>query len=343
MVAARNEEQLRRTLAGIEAPRFTEVVPNRRLRQVIRLMDTREPLDFAENEGTYDGWYTFEQGPVTVAGTAEGPLSYEDFGYWLLHGVSGDDALATVTGDGGTPAAYVRPFIPTPDEDDLASSTMQHGAPDNVYVSTGVMVPEFTIRGDIDDAPTWQWSSRLVARTRDPLVAGFEDPVAAITHENIKTAGTRIKIADTAAGLAAATPLSNQAISFSVTWNNNVTSKRFLENEDAMAEKVGRGVRQITGQVRLEFEDDVEYEHYRSGDVRAIQIYRDGSVIHDAVTKRAEITIPRGYWLTPSDDPRENNMTMTFGFRAYVDTTLAYPAQIRLINTVASYPAGVAA
>lgn len=337
MVLARNTEMLRRTQAGLETVRGTPAAPTIRLRDKVRLMDTREPLEFDENAGTYDGWYTFAQGPVTVAGTAEGPASFEDLGYWLLHGVSGDAGLIAGTGDADLVAeAFTRDYIPNPDEDDLASSTMEMDAPDNVYLSKQVMVPEFTLRGDIGGDATWMWSSPLIARSKDPLPAGYTAGVPLHDREFVKGAGTRIYIDDLPADIGE-TPLAASAISWSLTWSNAASFKRFLEDENELSSKVDRGVRQITGQIRMEFETDDEKAKYRAGTPRAIRIERTGGVIHDAVTKRARIDIPKAYWLTPSDDPRQSNMTLTYGFRAYAETVLGYPARIELVNAIEDY------
>lgn len=329
---AQNEERLRRTQAGIEAVRGTRDVVTRRLRERVRLLDTREPLEFAEDDGTFDAWQTFAQGPVTVAGTAEGPASFEDWPWWLLLGFDGDP---TLTSDAGTPAARTRLYTPNPEEDDLASATMEHGVPDNAYVSDMVMVPEWTVRGDIDGDASWMFSSRLIARNLEPLPGGFTPAVPVTNRDLIKAAGTKITIDDSAAALGT-TPLLGKGISFALTCNSAITPKRFLEDENQMSARVGRGARQITGQIRIEFDTDDEREHYRNGEPRAIRIEREGPIIHGAVRKRARIDIPRAYWLAPSDDPRESNMTLTFGFRAYKDAAIGYPARIEVINALAT-------
>lgn len=338
---AQNEERLRRTQAGIETTRGTPVAPTIRLTERIRLMDAYEPLDLPADDGTYDAWTDFLQGPVNVAGTAEGAASFERLPYWMEHGIKGG---VVASSDGHTTSpAYTRLYSRNPDVDDLASSTMEHGAPDNVYRSEMVMVPEWTIRGDIDGDATWMFSGRLLARDKDPLPGGFTAGVAAINRELVKAAGTRVYVDDTAAGLGT-TLVAGKAISFSVTWNNAVTPKRFLENESEISARVGRGLLQVTGQLRIEFDSDDEMANYRTAAPRAIRIERTGSVIHAAsatpslpeTRKRVRIDIPTAYWLTPSDDPRESNMTLTFGFRSVATPSVGYPARIEIVNQLAA-------
>lgn len=330
---ALNSEILRRAQGALESVRGEFEPPVRRLRERVRLMDAREPLDFDENAGTWTGWYTFAQGPVTVAGTAEGPVSYEDTPWWLHLGV---------TSDPNTDVADTWDFQITQEEDDLGSATIEHGAPDNAYVSTMVMVPEFTIRGDIDGDATWMFASRLMARSMDPTDGGqFTDDLALTEREFVRAAGTRLVITDDPADLG--DPDTNddvvnaKFISFSVTWNNAVGPKRFMEDVDSVSDKVDLGVRQITGQLRLEWEDNEEKAKYAVGTPRAIGIYQTGTEYDTDKDRAALIEIPNAYWLTPSDDPRNNNMTLTYGFRAYMDTTLGYPARIAFTNGETGY------
>jgi hypothetical protein len=326
-----NEEILRRTLAGIEGTRGAPATVNRKLYEQVRLADAREPLEFVENAGSYDGWRTFEQGVVTVTGTAEGPVSYEDAAWWNRLGIRGDVAGVA---DSGTPtAAVTRLYAPSSVTDNLASATMQTGVPDNVYTSAMVMANQWTIRGDVDGDATWMFTADLIGRSKDHLPGGFTAGVTDRQREFVKAAGTKLFLDDDAADLGD-TQLLGKFISFSLTWNNAIAPKRFMEDEHQISTRVGRGARQITGQVRIEFDNDDEMEHYRQGHPRAIRIEREGSVIHGSVRKRIRIDVPRAYWLTPSDDPRNTNMTLTFGFRAYVDDTAGYPAAVEVVNAL---------
>lgn len=330
-----NETFLRKTLAGLEGTRGTSATVTRKLYEQIRLMDAYEPLDFDENAGSYDTKRTFLHGPVNVTGTAEGPVSFEDFPWWLELGVKGG---VTGTSDSGTPdPAYAYDFTPSTATDDLKSATMQHGVPDNVYRSVMVMVPEFTVKGDVDGDAAWMFSANLLARDLTNLGGGFTAGVTDRDREFVKAAGTQLYIDDAAEDIGT-TLVSGKFISFSLTWNNAIAPKRFMEDETQISARIGRGPRQITGQVRLEFTDDTERAKYRSGATRAIRITRAGSVIHDAVTKAVTIDIPNAYWLTPSDDPRENNMTLTYGFVAYTSADVGYPATIEVVNALSALP-----
>lgn len=328
---AQNEEILRRSLAKIETTRGTGVTPTRKVYETVRLSEAREPLEFAESTGTFDAWRTFLQGPLTVTGTVEGPASFEDLAWWLEHGVKGG---VSASGDAGSPVAYTRSYQPSASTDDLASSTIEHGAPDNPYKSTMVMLPSWSLRGDIDGEAAWMLSGSLIGKTftkENAFTSGINDR----TREFIKAAGTKLYI-DEPGGTIGTTQVTAKFISFSLDWNNAVNTKRFMEDEEGISSVIGRGARQITGQVRLEFDTDAEKAKFRAGTKRLIRIEREGSTIHSTVKNRVRIDIPDAYWLTPSEDTRENNMTLTFGFRAYTGTA-GYPAKVDVVNTVQTF------
>jgi len=328
---AQNEEILRKSLAKIETTRGTGVTPTRKVYETVRISEAREPLEFAESTGTFDAWRTFLQGPLTVTGTVEGPASFEDLPWWLEHGIKGG---VSASGDAGTPVAYTRAYQPSSATDDLASSTIEHGAPDNPYKSTMVMLPQWSLRGDIDGDAAWMFSGSLIGKTFTHE-ASFTSGISDRTREFVKAAGTKLYI-DDAGGTIGTTQVTAKFISFSLDWNNAVTTKRFMEDEDGISSVIGRGARQVTGQIRLEFDSDAEKAKFRSGARRMIRIVREGSTIHDAVKNKVTIDIPDAYWLTPSDDTRESNMTATYGFRAYTGTD-GYPAKITVINTVQTF------
>lgn len=328
-----NEVILQRTQAGIETVRGTAATVTRKLYETIDLDETIEPLDFVENAGTRFGWYTFAQGPKGVAGTANGPVAFEDLPWWMQLGIVGGVAP---TADAGTPIAYTRLYTPNPTSiDDLASATAETGVPDNVYLSTMMMVPEWTIKGDVDGDASWMFTANLLARGKEPLPGGFTAAIPERVREFVKAAGTKLYIDDAAADIGT-TQILQKFINFSVTWNNALTTKRFMEDEDQVSTRLGMGQLQVTGQIRLEFDSDAEAAKYRSGAQRSIRIEREGSIIHDAVHKRARIDIPDARWLTPSKDNRENNLTQTFGFRGYIDPTANYPASVESVSDLAT-------
>jgi len=330
-----NETFLRKTQAGLEGTRGSAATVTRKLYETIRFTDTYEPLDFTENAGSYDGWRTFALGPVNVTGTVDGPVSFEDFPWWLELGVKGG-VTGTTDSDPDAPA-YEYDFTPSTATDDLKSATMEHGAPDNVYQTLMTMVNEWTVKGDIDGDATWMFTANLIGRNVTHVGGGFTGAISDRDREFVKAAGTKLFIDDDP-GDVGTTQVTAKFISFSLTWNNAIAPKRFMEDETQVSARVGRGARQITGQVRLEFTDDTEKALYRAGTARAIRILREGSIIHDAVPKSIAIDIPSAYWLTPSDDPRENNMTLTFGFRAYTTADVGYPATITVVNDLSALP-----
>lgn len=324
-----NELMLRRTLAGIETVRGTAVAVTKKLYEVVELNDAREALDFAENAGSrYGARRTHALGPTSVSGTAAGPMTYEDAPFWFEHGVEAGVAAAA---DGGTPAAQTRLYTPAETTDDLASSTMQTGVPDNVYRSTMVMLPQFTIRGDIDGDAAWMFDGTLFARTREPLPAGYTAGVVDRDREYVRGAGTVLTMDEDFAAIGT-TPVTGRFISFSVTYDNATYAKRFMENVDAVSTRVGGGEVVVTGQIQLEFDRDDELALFRGGVPSALRIRQSGAVIHDAVTSRLTIDIPRAHWGTPTVGAREQNLVVTLPFRAYQDDDAGWPISFEVVN-----------
>jgi hypothetical protein len=154
------------------------------------------------------------------------------------------------------------------------------------------------------------------------FTAGLTDRV----REAIDAPGTQLFI-DNAGGTIGTTQVLGKFISFSVSYANNITAKRYLENTSTNALKTGRGMRDITGQIRMEFEDHAEYDKWVANAPRLIRIQKTGSQINAAplTNKYARIDIPAGYWDAVTQDTRDNNITATFAFKGYKDVTLGYP------------------
>jgi hypothetical protein len=87
--------------------------------------------------------------------------------------------------------------------------------------------------------------------------------------------------------------------------------------------RVGRGRREVTGQVRFEFDRLDEWFEWRNTKQLSMKFFQEGPVIDETAgtNKEAEIIIPRAYWNTYTPDERGSNLTATFAFRAYLHAT----------------------
>lgn len=167
----------------------------------------------------------------------------------------------------------------------------------------------------------------------------FTSGIADRSRETIEAPGTILSI-DSSSGAIGTTDIDGEFISFSVTYMNNTNPKRFMENIDSYAPRLGQGEKIVTGQVRLEFARRDEYDHWQNLDPRAIRIFREGSVIDSGAGshKHAQIDIYRAYWDTLDESEREENITATFGFVGFVDLTEGIPFELTAKTAFANCP-----
>lgn len=158
------------------------------------------------------------------------------------------------------------------------------------------------------------------------------------SYEAIPTYGTQFFIDAYADGAPITTQILDRIISFNMTVQSTRTTKRFLENaRDEFSARSGRGAREVTGQIRVELDRRDEYVAWETLKEFGLRVHQVGSEISTGVTHEAEIIIPRAAFSTPNEDARENNMTATFPFRAYLpDTDPIFT--ISAINSLATLP-----
>jgi hypothetical protein len=166
----------------------------------------------------------------------------------------------------------------------------------------------------------------------------FTAGVAFPAYDSIVVPGTQLYI-DPADGTIGTTQITDRFISYNITVNNMRTSKRFAENVGALSARTGRGKRLITGQVRLEFDRRDEYQQYRDMSEVAIRVQQQGPALSGTPGDEMEATIDvaRAVWDVFDEDERENNITATFGFVAYLPTS-GQIATFSSVNDLATLP-----
>lgn len=167
----------------------------------------------------------------------------------------------------------------------------------------------------------------------------FTPAIADRTRIAVDAPGTALFI-DNAGGTIGTTPVLGRFISFSVTGTNNITPKRFMENVTGYSTKVGRGMREFTGQIRFEFENHEEYDRWTGNVSRLVRIQKTGPVISAAPATNyyARIDLPALYWDAVTEDTRDNNITATFAFKGYLDTVAGYAARFEVKNRLSVLP-----
>jgi hypothetical protein len=147
------------------------------------------------------------------------------------------------------------------------------------------------------------------------IESAFTSGITRPEYEYIPTYGTQIYV-DPLDGTLGDTEIMDRIISANVTVTNQRSPKRFLDNpKTAVSAKTGRGARLVSGQLRVEFDRFDEYNRWETLDGFSLRIYQEGSVIDPAggpaTFKYAQIDVPVCYFSTPTEDARENNMTIT--------------------------------
>ena len=154
------------------------------------------------------------------------------------------------------------------------------------------------------------------------IEALFPSGIAIPRYEAIPYAGTKLYLDPT--GSIGTTQVLGRFISGNVTVQHNLAAKVFAENAaDEVSDRTGRGGRFVSGSIRLEFDRRDEMDELENMDELAIRIEQEGSVIDSSAGthKLARLDINRALWDTASRDTRDNNLTATFGFVAYLDDT----------------------
>lgn len=165
----------------------------------------------------------------------------------------------------------------------------------------------------------------------------FTPAIADRTRETIDVPGTQIYM-DTSAALGT-TLVNGRFISFSVTWANNAFGKRFMENTTGFS-RYGFGAHVVTGQIRLEFDHRAEWDAWNANTYTKLRIKKDGTTIDPtAVTRKTvNIDLPNIQYDAETFDDREQNVTVTCTFRAYVDPASGVPAKLLTKNRLATLP-----
>lgn len=215
---------------------------------------------------------------------------------------SATTTVITVTGAGYTPDAFIGAFI----------NVEFPGHVGQVRQIVDNDATTITVSPPFDVAP----SASDTFRIEGEFTAGISIP----DYEFIPSYGTQVYI-DPIGGTIGTTEVLDRIVSVNLTVANNRVPKRFLNNaKNEVSAKTGRGGRRISGQLRVEFDRFDEYYAWENLTEAQLRIYQEGSVIDSGAgtVKYAQIDLPRIAFSTPTEDARENNMTLTIPFWAYL-------------------------
>lgn len=332
---AGQERALEISQAGIETTRGTSVAATRKAYTLWQPFNFERELQWASQQsGTFHNRREASYDRISMGFNGTESLTFEDLPWWLQFILKG--GVAGVT-DGGSPPAYTYTFTPTLAADDLKSMTLEFGTPTLPYEVNQAMVNSATFRFSPDDARYWEMDVEVMSRK--PTQTAMTGSIAERTRELIKAPGTKIYVDSSTIG---STQVQARFIGGSLTINNNLDFKFFAEDEDdAAANKVGRGDVDVDAQFTFEFDSDTEFANYRSSTPveRFIRIEREGTQIHggSVVNKRARFDL-NGYWSSIEPGYRNNNKILTFGLGSRYNTSSAYAISAAVVNALASLP-----
>lgn len=330
-----NETILQLNQAGLETTRGTGVAATRRLYAQVTPTYDRPLADFMDQSGTFIDRHRVAYGRERVGFNIVDIATYEDLAWWMQMGLKGG-VTGSVTGTTG----YLYSFTPSLTTDDLKSMTLEYGEPGNPYESTQVMAQSWTLRGDSDNdnEPGWMLDMTMVGRDR--ATTSYTSSLAQRTTNVILARGTKLYVDDNG-GTIGTTQMSGALIDFSVTCDNGLHTKAFMEDEsNVAANKIGRGALRVNAQFTFEFDSDTEFAKYRATQPaqRLVRLKREGAAITGGTAKNTATLDLYGYWSSISFGDREGNMTATFGLAGYYDATAATMIKLDVINSLSSLP-----
>src|SRR4029077_5284114 len=138
---APNQQPLKRYQVGLETIRGTKATITDKWYGLMALTRHQALADSEEYAGTFFQDYTPVRGAVSVDGTYQQILTYEDphvFRHAIKGGVLGTDDANTVHG-------YTYDFNHNPTADDLDTFSCEAGTPQMQFESQGLFFPEITI------------------------------------------------------------------------------------------------------------------------------------------------------------------------------------------------------
>lgn len=273
------------------------------------------------------------QGSVVVQRKASGPLEFnlrsETIGY-LLKSLLGKCTTTTVLSSVKSHKFEVLPN--DPQHPTLSLALSQPGAFQDYAYKTAI-VTKLEIKTPVDD---------LVNATADFIASDEEEhaaytPSLADTDYYFRPQDVSIKLATNVAGLAAASAINVKE--FSLVVNNNGKPQQHIGSAtptDNIA-----GLKEISGELMIDYENDTYHDIYKDGTYKAMEITLertdvDFDVSHNhpkIVITLAKVSIEQSAPDRPLDDIVKDKLS----FLAHYDADEAEAINIVVQNTVADY------
>lgn len=181
-----NEVALERCFAGTETVAGTAATPTFKLYGEMVLNKRRPLADRPEYTGDFLPNRNAVWGPVTIEGTYDQPLAYEDLAILPRYNTS---IAPSASDDGESTHGYSYTYDLVAARLSLDTATVEHGYPGFPFRATMVHFPEYTISADVDDTEAaWKWSSIVMAQDDVPLAAVTGTATGGSTSTVVKAA-----------------------------------------------------------------------------------------------------------------------------------------------------------
>jgi hypothetical protein len=262
-----------------------------------------------------------------------------DEGIWYLQSAL-DGNNRTGSAVGSTPETYTYTLTPSSATDDLDTFSLKAGDGSVAYKFDRCVINRITLRANPAMGGDQYWMASMEIFCRFRGTTSFDSP-SDISRKKIVAKGTKLYI-DTLGGTAGSTQITGRLRSFSLTIDNQIEEKIFMEDTDYVSGDFARGEQLITWEMALEHTSDDQAAIARAGTAQIFRILKEGDTIGATPTTKdtLRITMPVGRYiprLAPSFQGQ--NRIMTMSGRALRNSSNAVPIEFYFTNLKSSITA----
>lgn len=274
---------------------------------------SREREDVPEQLRSFQGDRDTQILAESVTFVIESRLAFEEVPWWLSLVLKGGAATRIGTTTGSTPPGYTYTITPTDTTDDLDTFSFKHGDGATAYSYKRGVINTMTIRCNPNAGGEASWRITLEGMALFIGTTTFDAP-ADITRTMVPSLGSKLYL-DTASAIGT-TQITNLVRNFSITVNNNIEEKRFIDSGVAAHTDFGRGLQRVTGDFTMEHTADTYFALHRANTNTKLRFESTGANIGATPTTdyRIRIDIPQAKLDSPSESYVGNNKVFTYPF-----------------------------
>lgn len=315
-----NVQAFQRVQAAIETVRGTAIGTMTRWLPVLQsggfiVTYSREREDVPEQLRSFQGDRDTQILAEAVTFTIEARLSFDEVPWWFSMALKGGSATRIGTTTGSTPPGYTYTITPSDTADDLDTFTFKIGDTSTCYQYKRAVINTMTLRCNPNAGGEASWRITMDGMAIYVGTSTFDAP-SDITRNMVPALGSKLYL-DTASAIGT-TQITNLVRNFSVTVNNNIEEKRFVDSGVAAHTDFGRGLMRVTGDFTMEHTVDTYFALHRANTNTKIRLESTGANIGATPTAdyRLRVDIPQAKLDSPSESYVGNNKVYTYPFLA---------------------------